>query len=91
MLLATNVTSASARHDDSQSEHDGCRGDVQRRQHGHADLQQSGRRATIINVSGTGFSPGALASIVECNSDPAQPVILFLGNDIPVSCSRWPS
>ncbi|HEY5024060.1 MAG TPA: hypothetical protein VII76_03720 [Acidimicrobiales bacterium] len=40
-----------------------------------------------VNVSGTGFSPGALASIVQCNSDLAQPVIFFLGNDIPVSCS----
>jgi hypothetical protein len=41
----------------------------------------------VVKVSGTGFSPGALASIVQCNSDPAQPVIFFLGNDIPVSCS----
>jgi hypothetical protein len=41
----------------------------------------------VVNVSGTGFSPGALASIVQCNSDTAQPVIFFLGNDIPVSCS----
>src|ERR1700681_264100 len=40
-----------------------------------------------MNVSGTGFSPGALASIVQCNSEPSQPVIFFLGNDIPVSCS----
>ena len=41
----------------------------------------------VVNVSGTGFAPGALASIVQCNSDPAQPVIFFLNNDIPVSCS----
>ncbi len=41
----------------------------------------------VVNVSGTGFSPGALASIVQCNSEPSQPVIFFLGNDIPVSCS----
>jgi hypothetical protein len=41
----------------------------------------------VVNVTGTGFSPGATASIVECNSDPAQPVIVFLGQDVPVSCS----
>lgn len=41
----------------------------------------------MVNVSGTGFSPGALASIVQCSSDPTQPVIHYLGNDIPVSCS----
>jgi len=41
----------------------------------------------VINVSGTGFSPGSLASIVECNSELAQPVILFLGVDVPDSCS----
>ena len=28
-----------------------------------------------------------MASIEQCNSDPTQPQILFLGNDIPVSCS----
>jgi len=41
----------------------------------------------VLNVTGTGFAPGAEASIEQCNSDPAQPVILFLGNDVPVSCS----
>jgi len=41
----------------------------------------------VLTVSGTGFSPGATASIVQCNSDPSQPVVLFLGQDIPVSCS----
>ena len=40
-----------------------------------------------VSVAGTGFSPGALASIVQCNSELSQPVIFFLGNDIPVSCS----
>jgi hypothetical protein len=40
-----------------------------------------------INVSGGGFASGAEASIVECNDDPTQPQIFFLGNDIPVSCS----
>ena len=41
----------------------------------------------VMTVAGTGFSPGATASIVECNSEPTQPVLLFLGNYIPVSCS----
>ena len=43
---------------------------------------------TVLTVSGTGFSPGAIASIAQCNSEPSQPVILFLGQYIPVSCSR---
>jgi hypothetical protein len=41
----------------------------------------------VVNVAGTGFTPGSLASIEQCNSDPAQPVLLYLGTDIPVSCS----
>jgi len=42
----------------------------------------------VVNVSGTHFTTGSLASIEQCNSDPTQPQILFLGNDIPVSCSK---
>ncbi len=38
-------------------------------------------------MSGAGFTAGSLASIEQCSSDPTQPQILFLGNDIPVSCS----
>ena len=41
----------------------------------------------VVNVSGANFTDGSLASIEQCNSDPTQPQILFLGNDIPVSCS----
>ena len=41
----------------------------------------------VVNVSGTHFTDGSLASVEQCNSDPTQPQILFLGNDIPVSCS----
>jgi hypothetical protein len=41
----------------------------------------------VINVTGTGFASGAEASVVQCNDDPTQPQIFFLGNDIPVSCS----
>lgn len=41
----------------------------------------------VMNVAGTGFSPGATASIEQCNSDPTQPVIVFLGQAVPVSCS----
>jgi hypothetical protein len=41
----------------------------------------------VVQASGTGFKPGALASVEECNSDPAQPVVFYLGNDIPVSCT----
>jgi len=37
----------------------------------------------VVNVSGSGFSPGATASIVECSSVATQPVIA----PYPVSCS----
>ena len=40
-----------------------------------------------ITLAGTGFTPGSLASDIECNSDMHQPVILFLGNYIPISCT----
>jgi hypothetical protein len=37
----------------------------------------------VVNVSGTGFTPGAAASIVECSSVATQPVIA----PFPASCS----
>jgi len=43
---------------------------------------------TVLTVTGTDFSPGALAWSAQCSSDPSQPVVLFLGQVIPVSCSR---
>jgi len=42
----------------------------------------------VLDVGGTVFSPGAIASIAECNGDPSQPVIFILNQYIPVSCSR---
>lgn len=41
-----------------------------------------------LTVSGSGFSPGAIAAFAECNGDPRQPAVLFLDQYIPVSCSR---
>jgi len=41
----------------------------------------------VVDVSGTGFPPGTVASIGECSSDPDQPVLHFLGRYIPVGCS----
>ncbi len=41
----------------------------------------------VVNVSGAGFSAGQEASTLECNDDPLQPVIVFLGNAVPVSCT----
>ncbi len=40
-----------------------------------------------VTLAGTGFTPGSLASDIECNSDMHQPVILFLGNYVPISCT----
>ena len=42
----------------------------------------------VLSVTGTGFSPNQLASILECNDDPSQPVVLYLGNYVPVSCTK---
>ncbi|HTZ10594.1 MAG TPA: hypothetical protein VMB72_16080, partial [Acidimicrobiales bacterium] len=54
----------------------------------HADPVCSNVAAgDVLTLSGTGFSPGATASIVQCNNDPSQPQIVFLGEYIPVSCS----
>jgi hypothetical protein len=41
-----------------------------------------------MTVSGSGFAPGAIAAIAQCNGDPRQPVVLFLDQHVPVSCSR---
>jgi len=41
----------------------------------------------VVSLKGTGFTPGATASIVQCNSDPTQPNLVFLGQYIPISCS----
>ena len=40
-----------------------------------------------ISLAGTGFAPGALASIEECSDDPSQPIIYYLGTSVPVSCT----
>ncbi len=40
-----------------------------------------------VTLAGTGFTPGSLASDIQCNSDLHQPVILFLGNYVPISCT----
>ena len=42
----------------------------------------------VINLSGANFAPKALGSDVECNSDPSQPMVVFLGNYIPISCTH---
>src|ERR1700688_215976 len=42
----------------------------------------------VVTIKGSGFAANALASALECSSDPSQPVVLFLGNYVPVSCSK---
>lgn len=41
-----------------------------------------------ITVSGTGMAKGSTGSIVECNSDAAQPTVTLAGNQVPVSCTN---
>jgi hypothetical protein len=42
----------------------------------------------VLTLNGAGFTPSALASDVECNSDPAQSMVTLLGNYIPISCTN---
>ncbi|HEY5024534.1 MAG TPA: hypothetical protein VII76_06130, partial [Acidimicrobiales bacterium] len=84
VLLATNITSASAA---TTTLSLSATGATCNNANPAAPICSGLTAGQTVNVAGTGFSPGALASIVQCNSDPAQPVIFFLGNDIPVSCS----
>jgi len=42
----------------------------------------------ILTVTGSGFTKNELASILECNDEPSQPVILYLGNYVPISCTK---
>ena len=41
-----------------------------------------------VNVSGSGFSNNQSVAFRECNSDPAQPDVVWLGINVPVSCTR---
>jgi len=40
-----------------------------------------------VNVSGAGLTPNQTGAILECNSDPGQPTVTYVGIAIPVSCS----
>jgi hypothetical protein len=40
-----------------------------------------------VTVSGSGFTASSTGGVIECNNDPGQPTISFLGNAVPVSCT----
>src|SRR5579862_949899 len=40
-----------------------------------------------VALAGQNFAPGALASIEQCNNDPTQPEVYYLGTSVPVSCT----
>ena len=45
---------------------------------------------TVVNVTGSGFDPGASGTILQCNSDKAQPTVALpapVSQDVPVSCT----
>jgi hypothetical protein len=42
---------------------------------------------TVVSLSGSGFQPTSDGTFLECNSDPNQPTVSFLGSAIPVSCT----
>jgi hypothetical protein len=42
----------------------------------------------VVTVTASGLVPKSTGSILECNADPAQPTVTFLGTAIPVSCSK---
>jgi hypothetical protein len=41
-----------------------------------------------VSVTAVGLVPQSIGSITECNSDPGQPTMSYLGATIPVSCSK---
>jgi len=44
---------------------------------------------TVVTLSGSGFQPNSPGTVLECNSDAAQPFVQYpaAGDDIPVSCT----
>jgi hypothetical protein len=44
----------------------------------------------IVEVTGTGLHPATLGSLLECNTDPAQPTVFLSlsGDAVPVGCSN---
>jgi hypothetical protein len=55
----------------------------------NSGLQPQG--STVVSVSGSGFAPSSLGSVLECNDDTSQPTVTIsvLGNSetLPVSCT----
>ena len=41
-----------------------------------------------VTVTASAYPASAAGAVLECNSDAAQPTVLFAGNAIPVSCSN---
>jgi hypothetical protein len=41
----------------------------------------------VVSLSGSGFTPNNLGTILECNLAPDQPTVSTLGNPAPVGCS----
>ncbi len=86
LLLATNVTSASAA-TQTLSLTSTSAGVTCNDSSPTAPVCSGLAAGDVVTISGGNFTAGSLASIEQCNSDPTQPQILFLGNDIPISCS----
>jgi Fibronectin type III domain len=45
---------------------------------------------TVVTVTGSGFTAGALGNLLECNSDAGQPTVALpapVSQDVPVSCT----
>ena len=45
------------------------------------------KNGDVMHMAGANFIGGATATAIQCSSDPSQPVIVFLGENVPVSCS----
>jgi len=86
LLLATNVTSASAA-TQTLSLTSTAAGVTCNNSNPSMPVCSGLAAGDVVTISGGRFTAGSLASIEQCSSDPTQPQILFLGNDIPVSCS----
>ena len=43
---------------------------------------------TVVTLTGSGYSHDSPGTFLECNSDPTQPTVSYLGNPLPVSCTN---
>jgi hypothetical protein len=43
---------------------------------------------TVVTITAEDLAPSSVGTLAECNSDPTQPTVSYLGATFPVSCSK---